>query len=107
MRLQTISGGTPEQIARAEAIRASTIPVIEGATQLHLDKIANTFPDANRKGRAAMQKAARAAVASISREWLGQTAASWWVEHEDVSVSQVIEAAVKAEILAAAEEIPR
>jgi chorismate-pyruvate lyase len=101
-RLLPISGETPEQIARAVAIRARTIPVIEGATQIHLDSIANTFPDANRRGRATMQEAARVAVAGIAREWLGQSAASWWIEHEEVSVFRVIEAAVKAEILAAA-----
>src|SRR4051794_33058836 len=100
--LPPITGWTQEEIAKAEAIRAMTIPVIEGATELHLDKIANTFPDANRKGRAAMAKAARTAVAEVSREWLGQTSAMWWIEHEQVSISQEIERAVKAKILAAA-----
>jgi hypothetical protein len=53
-------------------------------------------------GVAAMTKAARDAVAEVSRQWLGQTAARWWIGHEQESISKVIEDAVKVKLIAAA-----
>lgn len=103
--LPPIIGGTPEQIARAEEIRARCALVIEDATQYHYDTIANTFPDATPQAQAAMREAARDGVAEVSRKWLGQTAATWWIDQEQFSIAEVIEDSVKVKVLAAAKRL--
>ncbi len=100
--LPLITGGTPEQIHEAEAIRAKILPEFDGAADRHAEMIANTFPDASSEGSAEMNSAAVAGIAEVRDRWLSRTSADWWIKRRGQSPINEINDAVKASILAAA-----
>ena len=100
--LPPITGGTPEQIQEAEAIRAKILPEFDGAVARHAEMIANTFPDASPEGSTQMNSAAVAGIAEIRKRWLSQTSAVWWVKRRGQSPVHEIDQEVRASILAAA-----